>query len=745
MRRSFGCILFLLTCTSLAAAQAPTQAPATQAPARRVLLLYSYEREFAPHLDFAKLFLPELSRTSIEPVDFIEVALQPVRVSRSAPEDSMVRYVQSMLAGHQADLVVPIGGPAAEFAQRNRQQLFPGAPMLLAGVDRRFVQSGTVGPNDTAVAVDHEPARLVDNILKVLPDTKTIFVVVGASHLEQVWLAEMRRSFQRFEGRVTFAWADELSFADMVTRSANLPPHSAILFAILSLDAKGVPQIEERALTELHRAANAPIFGLRTTQLGLGIVGGPLMSMEDLSRNTAAVARRLLSGEAPQSIHTTIQPLAPPVFDWRELQRWRIDQAYLPSGSAVLFREPTTWELYKPQIVAAVTVVGVQAMIVVALVANLARRRRAERTLRESEGRLRLLSNGAPVMLWVAGPDKLCTEVNQTWLDFTGRSIETERGRGWVDSVHPDDLAGWLATYDDAFARREGFRREYRLRRSDGEYRWVLDTGAPRMLEDGSFAGYVGSAIDVTDLKLARLALSSLSQRLMQVQEHERAWIAREIQDDLCQRLIVLTAQLHGLGQSTIGIDDGKMRSRVEELSGRFGAVATEMFAVSDQLHSSNLARLGLPAATRIFCNEISAQHDMVFHLDDEGMPTDVRNDIALTMFRVMQEAVRNAVKHSGARSVTVALRGSPGEIELEVADTGAGFDPEAMPTDHRLGLVGMRERLSLVNGECAIDARLGRGTTIRARVPLRQDAAALTTETNALWRVRDHREPLAP
>ena len=103
----------------------------------------------------------------------------------------------------------------------------------------------------------------------------------------------MKRSFQRFEGRVTFVWANELSLAEMVTRSGSLPPHSAILFAILSLDAKGVPQIEEHALTQLHRAANAPIFGLRSTQLGLGIVGGPLLSIEDLSRNTAAVARRL--------------------------------------------------------------------------------------------------------------------------------------------------------------------------------------------------------------------------------------------------------------------------------------------------------------------------------------------------------------------------------------------------------------------------------------------------------------------
>lgn len=119
MRRLLVCILFLLTWPSFAVAEAPR---------RQVLLLYSYERDFAPHFTFAKEFLPELSRTSIEPVDFIELALQPVRVSRSAPEDSMVQHVQSVLAGRQVDLVVPIGGPAAEFAQRKSSAaLSPGA------------------------------------------------------------------------------------------------------------------------------------------------------------------------------------------------------------------------------------------------------------------------------------------------------------------------------------------------------------------------------------------------------------------------------------------------------------------------------------------------------------------------------------------------------------------------------------------------------------------------------------------
>ena len=704
-RSRWSTLLFLLTLASVAA---------TETLPRQVLLLYSYEREFAPHVAFAKQFLPELSRTSTEPIDFIEVSLQPVRVSRSAPDDSMMNHVRAMLAGRQPDLVVPIGGPATAFAQRNRQQLFPGAPMLLAGVDRRFVQNGALSPNDTAVTVDHDPKRVVENILRVLPDKKTVFVVVGASHLEEVWLHEMKGAFRQFEGQLTFSWANELSFADMLTRCANLPPHSAIFYAILSLDAAGVPHVEERALAELRAVANAPIFGLRSSQLGLGIVGGPLLSMEDLSRNSVTVARRLLNGESARAINTPTQLLAAPVFDGRELRRWNIDEQGLPPRSQVMFREPTLWQRYKGSIV---MVAGIQVMLVVALVASLARRR-TDRTRRESEGRFRLLSSAAPVMMWIAGPDKLRTDVNRPWLDFIGQSIAAVLGTGWTNSVHPGDLSRCLETYRNAFDRREAFRMEYRLRRHDGEYRWILDTGAPRFLEDGSFEGYIGSAIDVTDLKLARLALSSLSQRLMQAHEHERAWVARELQDDLCQRMIVLTTQLHCLTEVAVGAREEEMRGRVEELSGQFTAIASEIFALSDQLHSSSLERLGLAAATRIFCKELIPEHQVTIAVDDTGIPIDVPNDIALTLFRVMQEAVRNAVKHAAVRDVTVSLRGGNSEIQLDVADQGVGFDSEAVMRRHGLGLIGMRERLSLVHGECMIDSRPGGGTRIIARVP---------------------------
>jgi PAS domain S-box-containing protein len=127
------------------------------------------------------------------------------------------------------------------------------------------------------------------------------------------------------------------------------------------------------------------------------------------------------------------------------------------------------------------------------------RRQRALDKLRESEQRFRLLADTAPVLIWMSGTDKLCTYFNKFWLDFTGRSIDAELGNGWADGVHPEDLQRCLDTYSKSFDRRDKFKMEYRLRRHDGEHRWIFDIGVPRYTQEGSFAGYIGSCIDITE------------------------------------------------------------------------------------------------------------------------------------------------------------------------------------------------------------------------------------------------------
>ena len=158
----------------------------------------------------------------------------------------------------------------------------------------------------------------------------------------------------------------------MLKPTAALPPNSAIYFQVLSMDAKGVRHVEDKTLAAFHAAANAPIFGLHSAQLGRGIVGGPLLSNEDLVRSTATVAVRMLRGES-----LTVPPkvAATPAFDWRELRRWGIGENRLQPGSVVLFREPTAWQRYRPQIIAGVAFASVQAVFGIALLASLVKRR----------------------------------------------------------------------------------------------------------------------------------------------------------------------------------------------------------------------------------------------------------------------------------------------------------------------------------------------------------------------------------
>jgi PAS domain S-box-containing protein len=184
-----------------------------------------------------------------------------------------------------------------------------------------------------------------------------------------------------------------------------------------------------------------------------------------------------------------------------------------------------------------------EAVLIFGLLWQRARRRKAEVVLRESEERFRLVANTAPVLIWMSGPDKLFIYFNKPWLDFTGRSVEAELGYDWTEAVHVDDLQKCLGAYAQAFDLRERYHMEYRLRRRDGEYRSIVSIGVPRFNADDSFAGYIGSAIDVTECK------ASVSRRPIEAQEKECTRIARELHDDINQRIFLMSIQLEGIQQ----------------------------------------------------------------------------------------------------------------------------------------------------------------------------------------------------
>jgi signal transduction histidine kinase len=385
MRRfCFGGLL-LLALANLADADEP----------HRVLLLHSFGPHFAPWNTISTRFREELRDQSPHPVDLYEASLQGERFGEPLDERPFIDYLRGLFAGRDLPLIVAMGAPAARFMLRNRPQLFPSSPLLIAAADVRTFSDSTLTLNDTAVATTFDQALHIDNILQILPDTKDIVVAIGDSPLERFWTADIQRSFQRFVGRVTFHWFNDLSAEEMVKRVAGLPPRSAIYYATVRVDARGAPQEGDRVLTQFIELGRAPIFSYVDSYFGHGIVGGPLFSTRDIARKAAEVAVRILNGETAGNIKTPPLGLGTPVYDWRELQRWHISESVLPPGSIVQFREPTAWERYWLQIFLVCAALVAQAGLISWLLYEQRRRRLAEVQSRNSMAELTFMNRRA--------------------------------------------------------------------------------------------------------------------------------------------------------------------------------------------------------------------------------------------------------------------------------------------------------------------------------------------------------------
>ena len=356
---------------------------------------------------------------------------------------------------------------------------------------------------------------------------------------------------------------------------------------------------------------------------------------------------------------------------------------------------------------------------------------RADVVIRESEARFRLMAEAAPVMVWMSGPDKRCTYFNQHWLDFTGRPLGREIGDGWSEGVHPDDLQRCLHTYAEAFDARQAFRMEYRLRRRDGEFRWILDSGVPRTGPDGAFEGYIGSCIDINDqkqvekvlrareqsLRRTRKRLRRLAAKLLHAQEEERRRIAREMHDDWTQRLALLSMDIAKL-EKHLG-QPSKAVPLLHRMQEQMVSLSEDVHALSRQLHPSILDDLGLVEALRSECASFTRREKIVVQYHPEGTPTQVPKEVALCIYRVTQEALRNIAKHAAVKQASVSLDATDAELLLRVQDGGLGFDASRLHTAPGLGLSSMEERVRLIRGKLSIESASGQGTTVEVCIPL--------------------------
>ncbi|MGY0572608.1 sensor histidine kinase [Bradyrhizobium sp. RDM12] len=369
----FGSIILLLAMTGAAFSQP-----------KRVLIVHSVGRDFSPWDDYGRQIREELRVQSKDPVDIFEVSLSTARFP-DGNEDALVSYLNAVFSERKLDLIMTIGGPAARFFQQNRQRIFPSVPTLYAALAQQM--SANAPATDAMVSVDVDVLSTLHQILNLVPETNEVFVVMGNSPIEKLWLEEMRKLFQPLAGRVEITYSNELSLEQILRQVAILPPRTFIVYGQMLVDAAGVVHEGKRAIDRIHAVANAPIFSEQDAFFGRGIVGGRMTNISDVSRQTAAVAVRILGGESPGSIKAPPIPAASPRFDWRELRRWSISESQLPPGSEVFFRVPGLWEQYRPQLTAIMAAILLQAGIIALLLVE--RRRRlvaqAEATSRRHE------------------------------------------------------------------------------------------------------------------------------------------------------------------------------------------------------------------------------------------------------------------------------------------------------------------------------------------------------------------------
>ena len=687
-------------------------------PQRAVLALYGSRPDLPSNVIVDEIIRSTLERELGPRLDFYAEFLDTARWPEGEAQVAVHEFIRRKYAQRKLSVIIAVARPAINFMRIYGDELFPGVPIVAYG-DSDVLRNWEPGRPITGSLAKIELSATVELILRLQPGTREILVISGASDSDRWRQSDARRQLDRLEKRVKLTYMDAGSVQDFVRTVARVPDGTVIFFLTMYQDSAGNKLLSHEVLARIAKEARVPVYNQTATHVGLGIVGGVVFDPEILGRETAQLTLRLLRGERVQDLPIQESKSIFPMVDWRQLRRWKLDEKRLPAGTVVRFRDPSAWESYKGYMIGGVVLILAETLLIFGLVWQKARAKRAETQLRESEERFRLVANTAPVMIWTAGTDRNCSYVNKTWLDFTGRPLEAELGDGWVEGVHPDDSNRCLQTYTEAFNRRESFEMHYRVRRRDGEYRWVLGYGVPRFNSDGTFAGYIGSCVDITERKHAEESLATIGRRLIEAHEAERTWIGRELHDDINQRLALLAIELDRWSQHAL---TNELTELVRHARARITEIAEDVQGLSHRLHSSKLDYLGLATAAKSLCRELSEKTKVEIVFEHAGIPHTLSKEVSLCLFRVLQEGLQNAVKHSGVRSFTVDLQGTEESIELTVADFGNGFAEQEACTGHGLGLISMRERLQLVHGELSVKSQPGAGTTIRARVPLKTD-----------------------
>jgi signal transduction histidine kinase len=373
------------------------------------------------------------------------------------------------------------------FARKHRPQLFPRTPLVFGALDQRYLRGAPLGENETAVVVVNDLPALMDDVLRILPETRQVFMVTGSGPIGRFMRPELETGFARFQGRVRFIWSDQLSLSEVLQRVASLPPHSAIVYQTFGSDAQGRAYPADLVVASLHARANAPMFSAQSPYLGRGIVGGSMMDIDALGRRTADVASRILHGESPGTLRVPPQSRGQPLYDWRELERWSIPERRLPPGAVVQFRPPSLWDEHGVTVLVVAVALILQSILIARFLYERRARQRAEV---ESQRNLALAADANRRETMSALATSIGHELGQPLTAITHnaqalhRMVTTNRARPDSTAEILDDIRAEAVLAAQIIDRHRTMLRSHQLRKQPIELNSVIQESLSLVAQD---------------------------------------------------------------------------------------------------------------------------------------------------------------------------------------------------------------------------------------------------------------------
>lgn len=692
---------------------------------KRVLVIYPVNDRQPGITAFEQGLRLTCQKASTDRIEFYNEYLDSARFPDEGYQNRLAEFLKGKYAGRRIDVIVAALAPSLDFILKYRSDIFPGVPVIHSAIEAREVAVRRLPPDVIGVSMAIELEPTLELALRLHPKTDRVFVIAGSSKSDAYWAQEARQAFRGYESRVKVQYLTGLPMSDLIREVAHIPEGSLIFYLHVFQDGKGQDFVPAEAAERICSAAHVPVYGCVSTYLGRGVLGGRMFSFETEGEKAARLILPVLAGEQAENIQVREAGANLYMFDWRQLRRWDLTERELPSGSVVLFKTPTLWDAHKWQIVGVGSLCVVEGLLIIGLLVERANRRQADERFRNV---VRAAPNGL-IMMDQHGKISLVNEQTEAIFGYQedellGRPVEM-----LVPQSFRGEHAALGANHDGApTSRSMGGGRDLCGKRKDGT-EFPMEVGlSPIRTPTGPTV--LATVIDITErrraedvLRTSQQELRTLTGRLLRAQETERRRIALELHDDLNQSLALLAVELDILAQKPPEIA-AQLAARLRKLTKRVRELSSYVHDLSHQLHPAKLEQLGLAGAIRGLCGELGHNYGLEIAYSDLRLPRAVPEEIALCVYRIAQEGLRNVVKHSGARHASVELSCTNQVIFLRIADNGSGFDPAALNGHEGLGLISMRERLRLVGGFMNMESRPGRGMRIEVSIPLSESAA---------------------